>query len=211
MESELRSRISRGVVSLGLEASAQAVERCLNHLLLLKRWVRVYNLTNIKNLEEMAVKHVLDSVSAVPFATGRRIIDVGTGAGFPGVPMAIFLPNTMFYLLDSNGKKIRFLNEIQSQLKLKNVKIINSRLENHIPKLPYDMVVCRAFGSLEKIILDCSRLVGAAGKLIAMKGKIESDEVAKARHLSVDLIVHSLKVPDLNSSRNIVEISPHAT
>ncbi len=125
--------------------------------------------------------------------------------------MAIFLPNTMFYLLDSNGKKIRFLNEIQSQLKLKNVKIINSRLENHIPKLPYDMVVCRAFGSLEKIILDCSRLVGAAGKLIAMKGKIKSDEVAKARHLSLDLIIHSLKVPDLNSSRNIVEISPHAT
>ena len=210
MERELRRQISSGVVSLGLEATAQAVESSLSHLLLLKRWLRVYNLSNIKSLEEMVVKHLLDSISAVPFVTGQRVIDVGSGAGFPGIPMAIFLPETMFYLMDGNGKKIRFLVESKSRLQLENVEIINSRLEDHTPNLPYDMVVCRAFGSLEKIILGCSRLVGSAGKLIAMKGDMTKDELFKARQLCADLTINRLKVPDLNSSRNIVEILPQS-
>ena len=111
LEKALKRKVEEGLIRLGLPFSNEAVDKCCKHLILLKRWSRAFNLSGIKDLNEMVVKHVLDSVSILPFLKGEKIIDVGSGAGFPGIPIAIFLPNISFSLLDSNGKKIRFYED----------------------------------------------------------------------------------------------------
>ena len=156
----------------------------------------------------MVVKHVLDSVSILPFLKGEKIIDVGSGAGFPGIPIAIFLPNISFSLLDSNGKKIRFLTEIKFQLDLENVTVVNDRVEKYAPSSPYDMVVCRAFSSLEKIVLNCSRLLVPNGSVLAMKAAISQQELSAAREVSQGLKIHKLEIPNLRLPRHLVEIRP---
>ncbi len=113
---------------MGLPFSKETADKCCRHLFLLKRWNKVFNLTGLKDLNEMIVKHVLDSAAILPLLKGKRIIDVGSGAGFPGIPIAVLLPDTSFALLDSNGKKVRFLVEIKSYLDLDNITIVNERV-----------------------------------------------------------------------------------
>ena len=208
LEKALKRKVEEGLICLGLPFSNDAVDKCCKHLFLLKRWSRTFNLSGIKDLNEMVVKHVLDSVSILPFLKGEKIIDVGSGAGFPGIPIAIFLPNISFFLLDSNGKKIRFLTEIKSQLNLENVTIVNDRVENHAPSSPYDMVVCRAFSSLEKIVLSCSRLIVPSGSMLAMKAAISQQELTAAREVSRGLEIHKLEIPNLKLPRSLVVIRP---
>ena len=211
MEKALQRKIEEGLIFLDQQFSTEVSERCCKHLFLLKRWNKVFNLTGIQDLNEMVVKHVLDSAAIVPFLKGEKIIDVGSGAGFPGVPMALLLPNTAFYLLDSNGKKVRFLTEIKSQLELDNVTIVNDRVEKHVATSPYDMVVCRAFSSLEKIILNCSKLVPSNGSILAMKAEIPEKELSAARYFSPELIVHEVEIPSLQLPRHVVEMQPMVT
>ena len=208
LEKALKRKVEEGLIRLGLPFSNEAVDKCCKHLILLKRWSRAFNLSGIKDLNEMVVKHVLDSVSILPFLKGEKIIDVGSGAGFPGIPISIFLPNISFSLLDSNGKKIRFLTEIKSQLNLENVTIVNDRVEKHAPSSPYDMVVCRAFSSLEKIVLNCSRLIVPNGSVLAMKAAISQQELTAAREVSRGLKIHKLEIPNLKLPRHLVEIRP---
>ena len=208
LEKGLKRNVEEGLICLGLPFSNEAVDKCCRHLFLLKRWSKAFNLSGIKDLNEMVVKHVLDSVSILPFLKGEKIIDVGSGAGFPGIPIAIFLPNISFSLLDSNGKKIRFLTEIKSQLNLENVTIVNDRVEKHAPSSPYDMVVCRAFSSLEKIVLNCSRLLVPDGSVLAMKAAISEEELNAAREVSLGLKIHKVEIPNLKLPRHLVEIRP---
>ena len=208
LEKALKRKVEEGLICLGLPFSHEAVDKCCKHLFLLKSWSRAFNLSGIKDLNEMVVKHVLDSVSILPFLKGEKIIDVGSGAGFPGIPISIFLPNISFSLLDSNGKKIRFLTEIKSQLNLENVTIVNDRVEKHAPSSPYDMVVCRAFSSLEKIALNCSRLIVPNGCVLAMKAAISQQELSAAREVSQGLKIHKLEIPNLRLPRHLVEIRP---
>ena len=208
LEKTLKRKVEEGLVFFGLPFSNEAVDKCCKHLFLLKRWSQVFNLSGIKDLNDMVVKHVLDSVSIVPFLKGEKIIDVGSGAGFPGIPIAILLPNISFSLLDSNGKKIRFLTEIKSQLNLENVTIVNGRVEEHAPSSPYDMVVCRAFSSLEKIVLNCSRLLVPDGSVLAMKAAISEEELNAAREVSLGLKIHKVEIPNLKLPRHLVEIRP---
>ena len=211
LEKTLKRKVEEGLVFFGLPFSNEAVDKCCKHLFLLKRWSQVFNLSGIKDLNDMVVKHVLDSVSIVPFLKGEKIIDVGSGAGFPGIPIAILLPNISFSLLDSNGKKIRFLTEIKSQLQLNNVTIVNDRVEKHVPVSPYDMVVCRAFSSLEKIVLNCSRLVAPNGSVLAMKAALSQQELTAARVVSPGLKIHKLEIPSLKLPRHLVELQPVLT
>ena len=211
LEKALKRKLEEGLIFFGLPFSNEAVDKCCKHLFLLKRWSQAFNLSGIKDLNDMVVKHVLDSVSIVPFLKGEKIIDVGSGAGFPGIPIAILLPNISFFLLDSNGKKVSFLTEIKSQLQLNNVTIVNDRVEKHVPVSPYDMVVCRAFSSLEKIVLNCSRLVAPNGSVMAMKAALSKQELTAARVVSPGLKIHKLEIPSSKLPRHLVELQPVRT
>ena len=208
MEDSFQKKVEEGLASMGLPFSKETADKCCRHLFLLKRWNKVFNLTGLKDLNEMIVKHVLDSAAILPLLKGKRIIDVGSGAGFPGIPIAVLLPDTSFALLDSNGKKVRFLVEIKSYLDLDNITIVNERVEKHVPTSPYDMVVCRAFSSLEKIVLNCSRLVASSGSVLAMKAALSEGEIAAARKVSPRVKIHELKIPSLKLPRHAVEMQP---
>lgn len=151
----------------------------LNYLLLLSKWSAAYNLTAIRDPEMMVNKHILDSLAITSWLHGQRILDVGTGAGLPGIPLAIAHRQKHFTLLDSNGKKVRFLNEVKRQLDLKNIEIIQIRVENYLPVLSFDTVMSRAFSSLEQMIHWTKHLINANGIWLAMKGRYPESELLK--------------------------------
>ncbi|CAM2744516.1 16S rRNA (guanine(527)-N(7))-methyltransferase RsmG [Legionella worsleiensis] len=148
------------------------------YLLLLKKWNTAYNLTAVRKPEEMISKHLLDSLAVIPWLKGTRILDVGTGAGLPGVPLAIAQPDKQFVLLDSNGKKIRFLNEVKRQLDLENLEIVQSRVENYHPARGFDTVTSRAFSSLDQMIYWTQHLIADNGIWLAMKGRYPDTELS---------------------------------
>lgn len=154
----------------------------LQYLLLLNKWNLAYNLTAVRDLESMVSKHILDSLAIIPWIKGPRILDVGTGAGLPGIPLAITNPEIQFVLLDSNGKKIRFLNEVKRQLDLKNLEVVQFRVENYHPAQGFDTVISRAFSSLEQMIHWTQHLIAVDGIWLAMKGRYPDTELNMIHH-----------------------------
>lgn len=148
-----------------------------HYLTLLQKWNKAYNLTAIRDPLEMISKHLMDSLAILPFIQGKHIIDVGTGPGLPGIPLALAKPDYQFKLLDSNGKKTRFLHEVKRTLPLDNVEIIESRAENYRPSQGFDTVVSRAFSSLSQMITWTSHLVAKDGLWLAMKGLYPKEEL----------------------------------
>ncbi len=166
--------LKQGLQQLGLSVP---VEPLLQYLLLLQKWNKAYNLTAIRDFPEMVRKHLLDSLAISPWLQGQRIIDVGTGAGLPGIPLAIAHPHLQFSLLDSNGKKIRFMQEVKRQLSLGNIEIIESRVENYKPAVGFDTVVSRAFSDLSQMISWTEHLIASGGIWLAMKGRHPETEL----------------------------------
>ncbi|MCL9682993.1 16S rRNA (guanine(527)-N(7))-methyltransferase RsmG [Legionella maioricensis] len=162
---------------LGQFALQPLCEPLLKYLLLLNKWNAAYNLTAVRHLDAMVGKHILDSLAMVRWLKGTRILDVGTGAGLPGIPLAIAKPEMQFVLLDSNGKKIRFLNEVKRQLDLKNLEIVQFRVENYHPAQGFDTVISRAFSSLEQMIHWTQHLIAKDGMWLAMKGRYPDTEL----------------------------------
>ena len=152
-----------------------------DYLLLLKKWNLTYNLTAIRDLESMVNKHILDSLAILPWLNGARIIDVGSGAGLPGIPLAIARPEKNFVLLDSNRKKTRFLNEVKRQLTLKNLEVVHLRVENYHPAQGFDTVVSRAFSSLAQMIQRTTHLIAKEGIWLAMKGQYPVAELLEIK------------------------------
>lgn len=142
-----------------------------NYLNLLLKWNKTYNLTAITNWQDMLEKHIFDSLAISPYLAGESCLDAGSGAGFPGIPLAISNPDRRFYLLDSRGKKCAFLTAVKHELKLTNLTVINARLENYACDFKFDTITSRAFCSLEKFIKLSSPLLKSQGTLLAMKGK----------------------------------------
>lgn len=171
---QLKHRLEQGLAQFALNAFAQPL---MDYLLLLDKWNAAYNLTAIRELDAMINKHLLDSLAIVPWLQGNRILDVGTGAGLPGIPLAIANPERTFVLLDSNGKKTRFLNEVKRQLKLNNLEIVQFRAENYRPAQGFDTVVSRAFSSLEQMIFWTRHLIADNGLWLAMKGRYPDSEL----------------------------------
>lgn len=159
----------------------------LDYLFLLKKWNLAYNLTAVRDLESMVSKHIFDSLAILPWIKGDRIIDVGTGAGLPGIPLAIANPEKNFVLLDSNGKKTRFLNEVKRQLDLNNLEVVQFRVENYRPAQGFDTVVSRAFSSLAQMIYWTEHLVAQDGIWLAMKGRYPDAELQEIKqHYKVE-------------------------
>lgn len=171
---KLKTLLTQGLKQFDLQSLDTPL---LEYLLLLNKWNAAYNLTAVRDLESMINKHILDSLAILPWIKGARILDVGTGAGLPGIPLSIAKPDMQFVLLDSNGKKIRFLNEVKRKLDLKNLEIVQFRVENYHPDQGFDTVTSRAFSSLEQMIHWTQHLIAEEGIWLAMKGRYPDTEL----------------------------------
>lgn len=195
--------------TLDLPKNNQAWLKLLDYLALLQKWNRVYNLTAIRDEKEMFVKHLLDSLSVAPYVSSKRLIDVGTGAGLPGIPLAIVFPERQIDLLDSNSKKTRFLIQAKADLGLSNVQVIQQRVEQYAPEILYDGVISRAFASLDDMLSWTRHLLASDGCWWAMKAQKTQDEVAHLPEFAKMLQVFNLDVPGLSAQRTLIQIGNH--
>jgi 16S rRNA (guanine527-N7)-methyltransferase len=193
--------LHEGLRNLHLEK--QHHERLLQYLLLLEKWNQAYNLTAVRELHLMVTRHILDSLAIAPYLHGKRIIDVGTGPGLPGIILAITNPSLDMVLLDSNGKKTRFLNEVKRSLNLTQITVVQSRVENYRESLSFDTVISRAFSSLDQFIQWTRHLIADDGIWLAMKGQYPNDELAQ---ISFPYEVHPYQVEGLDGQRCAVII-----
>ena len=198
--------LARGAQELGVEVSPQQQEQLLAYLALLIKWNKAYNLTAVRDPDEMVSRHLLDSLSVVPFVVeaGDNWLDVGSGGGMPGIPLAILFPERQFTLLDSNGKKTRFLTQVKLELKLANLEVIHSRVEAFTPELPFSGIVSRAFSSLEDFSNWTRHLGDGQTQWLAMKGVHPDDEL---QALPADFrltATHVLKVPGCQGQRHLL-------
>jgi 16S rRNA (guanine527-N7)-methyltransferase len=197
----LFKRLQSGIQDLDLSLPETTVHKLLEYMALLIKWNKAYNLTAIVEPNEIITHHFLDSLSLVPYINGRRILDVGSGAGFPGIPCALALPEKSFVLLDSNGKKTRFTTQAAGLLGLKNVESVHCRVEDYQSEVCFDTITARAFAAIDKIIVSTEHLLCPAGELLLMKGMYPQVELQNtSRHAKV----YSLTVPGLNEQRHLV-------
>lgn len=197
-------QLKRGAAAMELRLSDTTIERLVAYLELLIKWNKAYNLTAIREPEKMISLHLLDSLASLPYITGQRVIDVGTGPGLPGMVLALCLPEKEFTLLDSNGKKTRFLMQVKMALDVANVTVANERVEQHPLQGYYDHVTSRAFASLEDMIRWCRPLPTEKGTFLAMKGVYPDAELAA---LPDDILVQqvdALQVPTIDAERHMV-------
>ncbi|MGK2912881.1 MAG: 16S rRNA (guanine(527)-N(7))-methyltransferase RsmG [Porticoccaceae bacterium] len=205
MEVQLRG----GLAALGVPLDDQQINQLLNYRELLERWNRAYNLTAVTQGEEMVTRHLLDSLSVAPYLDGEAFVDVGSGAGLPGIPLAIALPEKTFTLIDANGKKTRFLFQVRTELKLANVREIHIRAESLQPISGFDGVISRAYASLSKMIETCHHLLKPGGCFYAMKGGYPSEELSRLPKGYMVLAGHPLHIPGLVGERHLIVMKSH--
>lgn len=201
-----RTSLIKDAASLGVTLDDLAARKLFTLLDELSRWNKTYNLTAIGERRDMIVRHLLDSLAVWPLLEGSRIIDVGTGAGFPGLPLAIADPNRQFTLLDSNGKKVRFVAHAARMLDLGNVHAIHARAESHTPSTVYDTVVTRAFAPLPELLEKVAGLCGPNTLVLAMKGRRQSAErkgLPAGWRIETD---RDLSIPGLAESRHAIAL-----
>jgi len=203
------NKLSRLLNEAGISLTDHQKQQLVAYVDMLHKWNKAYNLTSVRDPNEMLIRHILDSIVVAPHLTGSRFIDVGTGPGLPGVPLAIVLPEAHFTLLDSLGKRIRFLRQVQHELKLENITPVQSRVEDFPAEPPFDGVVSRAFASLNDMVSWCHHLPGEQGRFYALKGQVPDDEIAALpAGLTVESVV-KLAVPQLDGERHLVVIKPN--
>ncbi|GFZ89049.1 ribosomal RNA small subunit methyltransferase G [Dyella caseinilytica] len=194
----LQAQLEQGIDALGLQLPADAVPRLLDYQALLTRWNGTYNLTAIRDPAEMVSRHLLDSLAILPFVQGNSLADLGTGPGLPGIPLAIAAPGRQILLVDSNGKKVRFLREAIRSLKLEGVRAVQSRVEEVDGQ--YDCVTARAFASLADMLGWGGHLLAPQGIWLAMKGKSPDDELSGVPDGFTVNGIHALDVPGLGAA-----------
>lgn len=195
-----------GARTLGIELTDEQAVRLVTHLDLLDEWNARMNLTAIRDRPSQLTKHLLDSLSVRPYLRGQRIADIGSGAGFPGIPLAIVEPARHFALIESTGKKCRFLEHVRDTLGLANVEVVQSRAESYAPESRFDTVLARAVGPLADLVKVAGRLVAGGGRLLAMKGRYPEEELAAKLNGWKVAAVHPLTVPGLDEERHLVEL-----
>ncbi|MFA5493601.1 MAG: 16S rRNA (guanine(527)-N(7))-methyltransferase RsmG [Porticoccaceae bacterium] len=201
-----RSLLREGLTSLGLTLDDRQVELLLRYLGLLGKWNRAYNLTAVDDPLDMVSRHLLDSLAIAPYLAGERFIDVGTGPGLPGIPLAIALPDKQFTLLDSNGKRVRFLFQVKTELGLGNVSEVQARAESYRAEAPFDGVISRAYSAIEMMVASTAALLADGGRFYAMKGRYPVGELsALAKPYNVTG-THRLQVPGIDGERHLIEI-----
>lgn len=207
MDTSLETRLQRGCDALGVACDAGQRQQLLAYLQLLQKWNTAYNLTAVRDPGQMVTRHLLDSLAVAPYLPLGNAIDVGTGAGLPGVPLAILFPQRQFDLLDSNGKKTRFLFQVKTALSLDNMQVHHQRVESFQPFRPYDVVLSRAYAALRDMVSSCRHLLAPHGRFLAMKGSLDPGELEQVASSCEVLAVHSLAVPELDEQRHLLEIA----
>ena len=201
------NRLEALLAQTTLVVSDTQKQQLLKLVALLHKWNKAYNLTSVRDPEEMLVKHIMDSIVVSPYLSGQRFIDVGTGPGLPGLPLAIMNPDKEFVLLDSLGKRIRFITQAVHELQLTNVTPVQSRVEEYQPEVKFDGVLSRAFASLEDMLHWCQHLPAADGVFLALKGVQPSAEIASLNSKFKLEAAHKLIVPELEGERHLIVMS----
>ncbi|MGD8176132.1 16S rRNA (guanine(527)-N(7))-methyltransferase RsmG [Marinimicrobium sp. ARAG 43.8] len=209
MTGVLTARLDAGLAALALELPEAQKAQLLSYLTEFHKWNRAYNLSAIRDIDAMLDRHLLDSLSVLAAVRRRRpqrLIDVGTGGGLPGIPLAIALPDCAVTLLDSNGKKTRFLFHVKTHLRLSNVTVENRRVEQYQPAEPFDIVISRAFASLSDMVTGCEHLLTGSGLFMAMKGVYPQDELDEVADRVELLDTQRLQVPRNEGERHLLEL-----
>lgn len=200
----LRQRLRAGLTTLKLDLDKSTIERLLDYVDLLLRWNAAYNLTAVRDAGEMVTRHLLDSLAVLPHVTGNTLADLGTGAGLPGIPLALAKPELEVHLIDSNGKKARFLREAVRHLRLSRTHVDECRVEAVTGE--FDCITARAFATLADMLAWGGHLLAPAGRWLALKGRFPQDELDKLPAGFVIESVHRLDVPGLDAERHLVII-----
>ena len=204
----LKEILSNGLRQLNLAQPLDEKQqsKLIKYVELLAKWNKTYNLTAVRKPEQMVTRHILDSLSICPYLRGKSILDVGTGAGLPGIPLAIVFPERQFTLLDSNNKKTRFVVQAVSELELPNVDVVQSRVEEYKPDTSFDTITTRAYSAIGAMVKQTSHLMSSDGVFLAMKG---ANPVAEIDELPANYVVNQsleVKVPGLEEERHLLEI-----
>lgn len=204
----LLTKLNKGLEIMGIELPEDAPPKLIDYLVLLSQWNRSFNLTAVRDTGDMVSKHLLDSLAVLPYVGDGLIIDVGTGAGLPGIPLAIALPENDFVLIDSNNKKTRFLTQVRINLGLANIEVVNQRVEGYTPvkddrRIYFDAVIARAYASSREIILNTAHLHKAGTRILIMQGKLNESIDVPGYVLKQS---HSLNVYGLEAERHLLEI-----
>ncbi len=205
MAFDAKAQLQAGLAKLAINATVEQQEQLLNYLALLQKWNRAYNLTAIRDPEQMLVKHILDSVAIQPYVANTDLIDVGSGAGLPGIPIAILNPALPVTTLDSNGKKTRFQHQVKIELGLANLEVVHGRVEEFADRR-FTQVTSRAFASIEDMVTLSSSLLADDGIFLAMKGRYPDSELESLPAEYQLLETYSLNVPGLDEERHLLKI-----
>jgi len=206
MEAWATDCLYAGLEALGITTDTGKIALLQRYLVLIERWNRVYNLTSIEGGVGPVTHHLLDSLATYDFIQGKTILDVGSGAGFPGIPLAIYQPERLFTLLDARTKRVRFLRQCILDLNLKNVTPLQARIERYTPERGFDTVISRAFGTLADLLVSSRTALAPGGHVLAMKGRYPADELNNLPPGAQINAVHSLHVPGLNAERHLIDL-----
>lgn len=207
MEVAVATRLSAGLAKLGLTLAPAQVAALTTFVAELADWNTRMNLTAITDPAEVVDKHLLDSLAVLPWLKGHSVADVGSGAGFPGLPLAVADPERRYALIESTGKKVKFLRHVVERLELPNVDVLLGRAEALKPSQPFDSVISRALGPLSDFVRVAGHLAGRRGRLLAMKGKVPEEELKALPPGWKALAVHPIRVPGLDAERCLVELA----
>ncbi|MDF0379042.1 16S rRNA (guanine(527)-N(7))-methyltransferase RsmG [Methylophilus sp. YYY-1] len=201
---DLASKLAAGVEVLGLQAmvTPEMQEKCLAYMALMQKWNKVYNLTAVRDSEEMLVLHVLDSLSVLPFVEAGNVLDVGSGGGLPGLIIAITRPEVEVTTIDTVQKKAIFMRQVKAELGLSNAQVVHGRVEAYAPPTRFSQVISRAFSDIALFKQLTAHLIAPQGRWLAMKGVVPSDELAQAKVIPKEVI--RLHVPYLQAERHLI-------
>ncbi len=208
LASQQATLLRAGIAQMGLSISDTQQQKMLDYLGLLEKWNRAYNLTAVRDPLQMVSRHLLDSLTVVPYIKGQRVLDVGTGAGLPGIPLAILFPEVQFVLLDSSGKKTRFITQAVAALAIANVEVHNGRVEAYRPEALFDQIVSRAFAEIALMVELTAHLLQPDGEWLAMKGQFPQTELTTVAGLCEPPLVSEVAVPGEDGARHIVQLKP---
>jgi 16S rRNA (guanine527-N7)-methyltransferase len=206
-EANVEQRLTEGAMALNLAVDPEGINKLAKFVGLLAKWSRVYNLTSVRRPKDIVCRHILDSLAIVPYLEGQHVLDLGTGAGLPGIPLAAVRPDITVTLLDSNAKKLRFVRHVMAELKMDNIRVRHCKMEDYRPVQPFDTVVCRAFSSLADIVRHASDVCTEDGQILAMKGVYPLAEIEELDDPDWVEEVVSVTVPGLDAQRHIVILS----
>ena len=206
LESDLLTVLKNSLKNSELIVTEEQQQQLIRYVLLMHKWNKTYNLTSVRDPRQMVIKHIVDSIVVAPFLDKNQYIDVGTGPGLPGIPLAIMCPDKQFILLDSLGKRVRFMKQVAYELKIDNIEPVQSRVEDFVAKVKIDGVLSRAFASLKDMLHWCQHLVDSYGVFMALKGQLPTDEL---QQLPLGFTLQEtikLDVPGLDGERHIIKI-----